>query len=225
MNSSKAFVLTNKSTDIGQERHSSFTHFLDLIDACGFDLSVGRSRPAIGDLSIYKLIFIDYSVAPLPELLSLDVFSSLYKNRLVLFDVQESEYKVEALALKMGVRGVFYENDKLENVIKGIQQIKNGKYWFKRDTMETALRQLIGEINPSEKANFNHKSEGSLTLTKRENMILVLIAQGGQNKEIAEQLHISINTVKTHIHSIFRKTNCRNRVELIKWSMEQQTTA
>jgi len=225
MNSSKAFVLTNKSTDIGYERHSSFTHFLDLIDACGFDLSVGPNRPAINDLSVYKLIFIDYSVAPLSELLSLDVFSSLYKNRLVLFNVQDKEHKVEALALEMGVRGVFYENDKLENVIKGIQQIKNGKYWFKRDTMETALRQLIGEINPSKKANFTHTSEGSLTLTKRENMILVLIAQGGQNKEIAEQLHISINTVKTHIHSIFRKTNCRNRVELIKWSMEQQTTA
>jgi DNA-binding CsgD family transcriptional regulator len=50
-------------------------------------------------------------------------------------------------------------------------------------------------------------------------MIVVLIGQGAQNKEIADQLHISVNTVKTHVYSIYRKTSCRNRVELIKWSM------
>ena len=125
MASSKALVLTNKSTDIGQARHSSFTHFLDLIDACGFDLSVGRTRPELDSLSVYKVIFIDYAFAPIKELLALDVFYSLYKNRIVLFGVNDNTDKVEADALKLGVRGVFYEHDKLENMIKGIQQIKN----------------------------------------------------------------------------------------------------
>lgn len=224
MPSSKSFILTNQSTDIGQTRHSSFTHFLDLIDACGFDLSVGKKIPALDSLSIYKLIFIDYDYAPIKELLELDLFSSLYKNRIVLFGAKNDDLKVESAALKLGVRGVFYENDKLENMIKGIQQIKNGKYWFKRDTMETALRQLLGGLTQNEKLS-QGKAELLLNLTKREHTVVTLISHGAQNKEIAEQLHISINTVKTHVYSVFRKTNCRNRVELIKWSMESQIEA
>jgi DNA-binding NarL/FixJ family response regulator len=222
MPSPKAFVLTNKSTDVGETRHSAFTHFLDLIDACGFDISVGRKRPELQSLLSYKLIFIDYGLAPITELLALDVFSSLYKKNIILFGANDENKSVEAEALKAGVRGVFYENDKLENMIKGIQQVKNGKYWFKRDTMETALRQLLADTN----YNGSQTELGvNLSLTKREQMIVALINQGGQNKEIAEQLNISINTVKTHIYSIFRKTNCRNRVELIKWSAESEVVA
>ena len=224
MASSKAFILTNKSTDIGQEKHSTFTHFLDLIDACGFDLSLGRNLPTIDSLSAYKLIFIDYSFSPVGELLALDIFSSLYKNKIVLFGVKVDQDNVEADALKLGVRGVFYENDKLENMIKGIQQIKTGKYWFKRDTMEAALRQMRGDNNHHAKLQPSNKSRSS-KLTKREQTIVALVAQGGQNKEIAEQLHISVNTVKTHVYSIFRKTNSRNRVELIKWSVESELEA
>jgi DNA-binding NarL/FixJ family response regulator len=224
MASLKAFVLTNKSTDIGQSRHSSFTHFLDLIDACGFDISVGHKRPELESLLVYKLIFIDYSFAPISELFALDVFSSIYKNHIVLFGVSRENDNIEAYVLKMGARGVFYDNDKLENMIKGIQQIKNGKYWFKRDTMEIALRQLLIAPNYVPTDNFG-KTERALGLTKREKMLVVLIAQGGQNKEIAEKLNISVNTVKTHIYSIFRKTNCRNRVELIKWSAESEVEA
>ena len=224
MTSSRAFILTKQSTDIGQTRHSSFTHFLDLIDACGFDLNVGSVRPSNDQLSAYKLIFIDYEYASIAEVLSLDIFSTLYKNRIVLFSADINDDNIEIAALKLGVRGVFYKNDKLENVIKGIQQIKNGKYWFRRDTMESALRQLLGAVslNPVPSKD---KNDLSFCLTKREHMIVTLISQGAQNKEIAEQLHISINTVKTHVYSIFRKTNCKNRVQLIKWSMEMSADA
>ena len=64
------------------------------------------------------------------------------------------------------------------------------------------------------------KDERFLNLTKRENAIIGLVSKGAKNAEIAEQLHISPNTVKTHLYSIFRKTQSRNRVELI--SMTQQ---
>jgi DNA-binding CsgD family transcriptional regulator len=57
-------------------------------------------------------------------------------------------------------------------------------------------------------------------LTKREKTIVSLVSSGAKNQEIADELHISPNTVKTHIYSIFRKTSSRNRIELIAWSMQ-----
>ena len=57
-------------------------------------------------------------------------------------------------------------------------------------------------------------------LTSREEQILISVAQGWTNHEIADDLHISISTVKTHLASLMRKLNARNRVEIAMWAYE-----
>ncbi len=52
-------------------------------------------------------------------------------------------------------------------------------------------------------------------ITKREEEILYLICEGKSNREISELLFISLQTVKDHIHSVFRKTAVKNRVQLV----------
>lgn len=52
-------------------------------------------------------------------------------------------------------------------------------------------------------------------LTKREREIQDLILKGNSNMQIAEELSISINTVKTHVAHILKKESAKNRVELI----------
>ena len=218
----KALVLSNKVPESGIARHTSFTHFLDLIDACGFDLKITTGRPNNETLASYKLIFLDVSEYPSSALFNHSLFTSEYKHKIILFDADRTQKDLELTALKSGVKGVFYNNDKLEILIKGIQTIKNGKFWFKRETLETIIKQLIGDIN--QQNLFSPQcTEVSDTLTKRERTIVNLISQGAKNIEIAEQLHISVNTVKTHVYSIFRKTHCRNRVELIKWSFQDHS--
>ena len=54
------------------------------------------------------------------------------------------------------------------------------------------------------------KGTGSL-LSDRETEILRCISQGGSNKEVARQLHISPSTVRTHVESVFRKLQCSTR--------------
>ena len=51
-------------------------------------------------------------------------------------------------------------------------------------------------------------------ISKREKEIVLLICQGKSNQQIADELFISIATVKDHIHHIFQKTSVRNRVQL-----------
>jgi DNA-binding NarL/FixJ family response regulator len=57
-------------------------------------------------------------------------------------------------------------------------------------------------------------------LTSREEEVLIPVAHGWTNYEIANDLHISISTVKTHLATLMRKLNARNRVEIAMWAYE-----
>jgi DNA-binding NarL/FixJ family response regulator len=57
-------------------------------------------------------------------------------------------------------------------------------------------------------------------LTSREEEVLIPVAQGWTNSEIANGLHISISTVKAHLASLMRKLDARNRVEIAMWAYE-----
>ena len=57
-------------------------------------------------------------------------------------------------------------------------------------------------------------------LTEREEEVLVTVARGRTNAEIADDLCISLSTVKTHLASLMSKLGARNRVELAMWAYE-----
>ena len=54
-------------------------------------------------------------------------------------------------------------------------------------------------------------------LTKRESEVLVQLAQGRLNKEISNELDISVDTVKKHVKNIYQKINARNRIEAVHY--------
>jgi len=57
-------------------------------------------------------------------------------------------------------------------------------------------------------------------LTDREEDVLLTVARGRTNSEIAQDLHISLSTVKTHLTALMGKLGVRNRVELAMWAYE-----
>ena len=57
-------------------------------------------------------------------------------------------------------------------------------------------------------------------LTRREEEVLLTVAHGRTNGEIADDLHISLSTVKTHLASLMAKLGARNRVEIAMWAYE-----
>jgi DNA-binding NarL/FixJ family response regulator len=69
------------------------------------------------------------------------------------------------------------------------------------------------------------KGEGKLTnvvrMTKREREIIVLIADGLSNKEIAQQLNIATHTVKSHVHNIMEKLALHTRLQIAKFTREE----
>ena len=68
----------------------------------------------------------------------------------------------------------------------------------------------------SETFEFNQALMDSLKITKRELGVLEELAQGRSNKEIAERLHVSPNTVKTHIAKLYDKLDVGQRVQAVQ---------
>lgn len=58
------------------------------------------------------------------------------------------------------------------------------------------------------------------SLTGREEDVLRLVAQGRTNAEIADEMHVSVSTVKSHVAALMTKLQARNRVELALWAYE-----
>lgn len=61
-----------------------------------------------------------------------------------------------------------------------------------------------------------------LNLTRRELQILVLLVEGSTDKEVANQLGISVHTARTHHKNILRKTDCHNSAGLISFALQNK---
>lgn len=112
--------------------------------------------------------------------------------------------------VKKGVRGVFYNDDPLPNFAKGVPAMLNGELWFSRKD----LMKCILDSDSDSKLAMTQKTQ----LTAREQEILILIASGINNSQIAENLNISRNTVKTHLYNIYNKINVPNRLQAALWA-------
>ena len=123
----------------------------------------------------------------------------------------ESEMEVEKTALKNKIQGLFYKNDTPQVIAKGVSAILEGDLWYSRKS----LKRYIVESNPSTDIS---EHVDSYNLTVREREILSLISAGYSNKKIADNLCISIHTVKAHIYNIYKKINISNRLQAALWA-------
>ncbi len=117
---------------------------------------------------------------------------------------------IEEKALKKGVRGFFYEHDPLRIFPEGIGVIFNGQLWASRRILSKTILDI-------KEKDIVTKKEARI-LTPREAEILSMAAAGATNEEIANELFISTNTVRTHIYNIFKKINVPNRLQASLWA-------
>ena len=117
----------------------------------------------------------------------------------------------EKKAMDTGIQGIFYNNDPLPLIAKGICAVLKGDLWYSRRALTKCLMRAKFSANSS-----THPSV--FRLTSREKEILACIASGYAGKAIADELFISNHTVKTHIYNIYRKINVNNRLQASLWA-------
>ena len=129
---------------------------------------------------------------------------------LVLFNV-ESDSGIEKRAMNNGIKGIFYNNDPMHYFTKGIRIVLNGGLWYSRKTFKKVLMEKGS-------STYNSPHPAASSLTSREKQVLSCIASGYTNKEIANDLDISVQTVKTHIYNIYKKINVTDRLQASLWT-------
>jgi DNA-binding NarL/FixJ family response regulator len=114
--------------------------------------------------------------------------------------VSESERQIPELLLR-GVYGVLAPDSDSEILRKAVRVVHSGELWLDRKLLKNVLY------------NMSH-NEKKIDLTKKEKEIVALICSGYRNKEIAQKLDISEQTVKSHCNRIFKKVGVSDRLQL-----------
>ena len=176
-----------------------------------WELNHSNHGDAVNDL--YPLTLWDcFGVSPVDMWIKLGLGGGPDPRRqaIVLFNVEPDPGRdFEFQAIERSVRGVFYLNEPPQRLAKGIESILDGELWYSRKTFSRLL------MDPQRFRPRDEASEAMLTARERE--ILVAIAAGATNSEIAAKFHISLHTVKTHIYNLYKKIDVHNRLEATLW--------
>ncbi|MCQ4313290.1 response regulator transcription factor [Pseudomonas stutzeri] len=108
------------------------------------------------------------------------------------------------LELHPWIKGVFYPCTSRGNFSRGVSVMLDGGDWLPRALME----KLLGRYR-----QLTHASRAIDDLSVREKQILALAGKGLSNSEIADHLHLSTHTIKSHIHNALSKLGASNRAQ------------
>jgi DNA-binding NarL/FixJ family response regulator len=130
---------------------------------------------------------------------------------LILSTYDNPTYVARAVAL--GAAGYILKGSDRDRVVEAVRRAATGESVWTRDE----LRRVTGALaTPRLNANVE------VPLTQRESEVLKQLALGLTNKEIAQALHISYETVKEHVQHILRKIGVSDRTQAAVWAVRKE---
>ena len=119
-------------------------------------------------------------------------------------------------ALKAGARGFLLKDAGPELLTQAVRAAASGDALI----APSVTARLLSTFADGGASSREPAAQPIEPLTEREEQVLVTVARGRTNAEIADELSISLSTVKTHLASLMNKLGARNRVELAVWAYE-----
>ena len=167
-----------------------------------------------------------------PDVLILDLRMPYMDGLATLQALQQVEKKVKVIvltasedknefvqAMKLGCSGIVLKQTAPELIVKSIRKVHAGEIWLDSHTTAAVMRQFA---SPSDMlAGGPAKGRERSPLSQREREIVSLVAQGYKNREMAEKMFISEQTVKNHLHNIFDKLGVSDRLELALYALHK----
>lgn len=195
-----------------------------MLDGLKALLSGEASIQIIGESNNGKIAFEKILIAQ-PDVLITDISMPEMNGLELTRAVKEKFPKIKVLALSMfgerntisemleaGINGYILKNTGKQELLNAVTKVAEGGMFFSDEVSEELMKP----------AQIENKHDETVSLTPREIEIVRLIENEYSNAQIAETLFISERTVETHRKNIFRKTNTKSVVGLIKYAMEKK---
>ncbi|MEV0740510.1 response regulator transcription factor [Streptomyces sp. NPDC050549] len=117
-------------------------------------------------------------------------------------------------ALRAGARGYLTKDAGGDEIVRAVESVLSGDAGLS-PSIQRRLLERLSDPGPQASPGPAEPPDG---LTTRETEVLVLIAEGLTNQEIARKLHVSTATVKTHINNMFAKTGLKDRAQAVRYA-------
>jgi len=157
------------------------------------------------------LVLLDFDLGPdngldvLPRILS-----STQARVILLTGMRDPD--IHLRAVRLGAMGVVLKEEAAEVLVKAIDKVHSGEVWLDPTLTARALAGMTGTARAPEPAP---EAARIAELTEREREVIALLAEGLQNKEVSQRLHITENTVRRHLVATFDKLGVESRLELV----------
>ncbi len=139
--------------------------------------------------------------------------------RILIITVTEDS-DILAEAMNAGAKGyLIYNRFEPDELIQAIHMVASGATL----PVSNAVEETLGKIVSGDGSRLESESPALGNLTKRENQILELIADGNSNAEIAKALDIGEKTIKNHITSLYAKLKISSRYEAIRLRLQHNS--
>lgn len=146
------------------------------------------------------------------------VSSSSATKSLILSMHDNQEYVLQSIAC--GASGYLLKDTEKEEFIKALKEIAAGGRYFSSPVAGILADNYLNSVQRARQVKDRKKD--LFELSRKEQQILELVAQGLSNKDIAEKLHKSIRTVETQRFKLMKKLGVKNAVELVNVAKEHQ---
>lgn len=172
-------------------------------------IALNESKPA-------QVAVVDYS---LKQELGSDVAAKLREQdpRIKVLAISSVASKTTIKAMvKAGATGFVLKDAPVEDLLEAVRVTARGEKYFSREVSSILLEDLFVDRSAPPKQTYACKPED---LTSREIDVLKSIVDENTNKEIAEQLFISVKTVENHRQSLMQKIGARNIAGIVRFAL------
>jgi two-component system, NarL family, nitrate/nitrite response regulator NarL len=168
------------------------------------------------------VLLLDLRMPNLDGLGALQALAQVNKRTRVIVLTASEDKNEFVQAMKLGCSGIVLKQTAPDLIVKSIRKVHSGEIWLDSHTTAAVMRQFSTALEGSNGASAgNGKSRERSPLSTREREIVALVAQGYKNKEMAEKMFISEQTVKNHLHNIFDKLGVSDRLELALYAIHK----
>lgn len=127
------------------------------------------------------------------------------------------DVKIVQEVLSLGCKGYISKNNAGEHIINAIKAVAKGEQYFSNDIQSILLKSISGQLVPQGEMPDKYLLD---SLTEREIDVLKLITKEHSTIQMADLLHLSVNTIETYRKSLLKKINVKNAVGLAMYAVK-----